>query len=183
MARRGGSTLTPEEEADEEEEHQPKRQRAEQLPLGIRRQGPLFDRTRFVDEQRKKDEREERELLEKVEQEDLDSPDIHQDYEIQDGDEYDRHLEGISSVNALKEFIAQAKEEVEEELEVASKPFSEERMDKLMVFTKEAITGYGEEPGYAELKKRVRELIEEDQRLAQAEMDRKKDAYLRSAGK
>lgn len=175
--------MTPEEEADEEEEHQPKRHKAEQLPLGIRRQSPQFDSTRFVDEQRTKDELEELELMGKVEQEDLDSPDIHQDYEIQDGDEYDRHLEGISSVNALKELIAQAKEELEEEMEVTSKPFSEERMDKLMVFTKEAITGYGEGPGYAELKKRVRELIEEDQRLAQAKMDRKKDAYLKSAGK
>ena len=121
--------------------------------------------------------------MDKVERGDLESPEVHQDYEIQDGEEYDRHLEGISSVNALKELITQAKEEVEEELEVSSKPFSEERMDRLMVFTKEAITGYGEGPGYAELKKRVRELIEEDQRFAQAEMDRKKDAYLRSAGK
>ncbi|NIP36982.1 MAG: hypothetical protein GWN18_18620, partial [Thermoplasmata archaeon] len=128
------------------------------------------------------DEQEERELMDKVESEDLDSPELHQDYEIQDGDEYDRHLEGISSVNALKEIITQAKEEVEEELEITTKPFSEERMDRLMVFTKEAITGYGEGPGYAEVKKRVRELIEEDQRFAQAEIDRKKDAYLRSSG-
>jgi hypothetical protein len=121
--------------------------------------------------------------MEKVGRSDLDSPEIHRDYEIQDGEEYDRHLEGISSVNALKELITQAKEEVEEELEMTSKPFSEERMDRLMVFTKEAITGYGEEPGYTELKKRVREILQEDQRFAQAEIDRKKDAYLRSAGK
>ena len=56
-------------------------------------------------------------------------------------------------------------------------------MDELMVFTREAITGYGEGPGYAELKKRVKELIEEDERFHKAELDRKKDAYLRSAGK
>ncbi len=175
--------MTPEEEAAEKEGDQPKREKAEQLPLGIRRQGPQFDSSRFVDEQKAKDEANEQQLMDKVEKGDLEPPEVHQDYEIQDGDEYDRHLEGISSVNALKELITQAKEEVEEELEVPSKPFSEERMDRLMVFAKEAITGYGEGPGYAELRKRVRELIEEDQRFAQAEMDRKKDAYLRSAGK
>jgi hypothetical protein len=126
---------------------------------------------------------EEQELLKKAEDGDLEPPEVHQDYEIQDGDEYDRHLEGISSVNALKELIAQAKLEVEEELEIEGKPFSAERMDRLMVFTREAITGYGEGPGYVELKKRVRELIEDDQRHAEEELDRKKDAYLRSAGR
>jgi hypothetical protein len=175
--------MTPEEEGAEEGEEQPKRRSVDQAPLGIRRTRQ-FDSSQFVEEQRVKDELEERELLDKVEREDLDTPELHQDYEIQDGDEYDRHLEGISSVNALKELITQAKEEVEEELEVTNpKPFSEQRLDKLMVFTKEAITGYGEEAGYVELRKRVRELIEEDLRLAQAEMDRKKDAYLRSSGK
>ncbi len=173
--------MTPEEE-DAEEEQQPKRERVEEVPLGIRRHQPQFDSSQFVEQQKAKDERDERELMDKVDREDLDTPDLHQDYEILDGDEYDRHLEGISSVNALKEIIAQAKEEVEAELEFTAKPFSEERMDRLMVFTKEAITGYGEGPGYAEVKNRVRELIEEDQRFAQAEIDRKKDAYLRSSG-
>ena len=175
----------PDEEDGEEGKAQPKRERADQVPLGIRKpKSPKFDSTDFADEQRRRDEEEERRIDEKVADGDLEIPDLHQDYEIQDGDEYDRHLEGISSVNALKELIAQAKEEVEEELEVTgTRPFSEERMDRLMVFTKEAITGYGEGPGYVELKKRVRELIEEDLRFAQAEIDRKKDAYLRSSGK
>jgi hypothetical protein len=175
--------VPPEEEGAEEGKEQPKRQRVDQVPLGIRKPAPVFDSSEFVDEQKKKDEKEEKEILRKVSDSDLDSPELHQDYEIQDGEEFDRHLEGISSVNALKELIIQAKEEVEEELEVKSKPFSPERIDRLMVFTKEAVTGYGEGPGYAELKKRVRELIEEDQRFAEDELDRKKDAYLRSAGK
>jgi hypothetical protein len=176
--------LTPEEEGAEEGEEQPRRRIVDKVPLGIRKQTRQFDSSQFVDEQKAKDEREEKELLAKVEGEDLDSPEKHQDYEILDGDEYDRHLEGISSINALKELIVQAKEEVEAELEVTKvKLFSEERMDRLMVFTKEAITGYGEGQGYVELKKRVRELIEEDMRFAQAEIDRKKDAYLRSSGR
>jgi hypothetical protein len=175
--------LTPEEEGAEEGDEQPKRRSVDQVPLGIRKTRQ-FDSSQFVDEQKAKDEQDERELLDKVDKEDLESPDIHQDYEIQDGEEFDRHLEGISSVNALKELIIQAKEQVEDELEVTNpKPFSEERTDRLMVFTKEAITGYGEDQGYEELKKRVRELIEEDLRFAQAEMDRKKEAYLRSSGK
>jgi len=109
----------------------------------------------------------------------LEPPELHQDYEIRDGDETDRHLEGVSSLNALKEMIALAMEEVEEEMDTKSKPLSRHRMDKLLVFTREAVTGYGEEAGYAELKKRVQELIEEDQEAADAELERKKKAYLR----
>jgi hypothetical protein len=174
--------VTPEEEGTEQED-KPKRQRVDQVPLGIRKpKSPQFDSSHFVDDQKRRDEEDERTLLKKAEEVDLESPEVHQDYEIQDGDEFDRHLEGISSVNAIKELIAQAKEEVEEEMDFTAKPFSVERMDRLMVFTKEAITGYGEEQGYTELKKRVRELMREDQRFAQEEMDRKKDAYLRSSG-
>lgn len=175
--------MPPEEEDAEEGGDQPKRQRVDQVPLGIRMPKHQFDSSRFVDDQKVRDEEEERVLLEEAEKGDLEAPDIHQDYQIKDGDEYDRHLEGICTVNALKELIAQAKEEVEEELGVTAKPFSIKRMDQLMVFTREAIVGYGEGPGYAELKKRVRELIEEDARFAQAELDRKKDAYLKSAGR
>ncbi len=176
--------MPPDEEGTNENGDQPKRRRVDDVPLGLRRpSAPSFDSSQFVDVQREQDEREEREVLEKVERGDLDPPEVHQDYEIQDGEEFDRHLEGISSVNALKELIAQAKEEVEEELDVTVKPFSPERMDQLMVFTKEAIMGYGEDRGYAELKKRVRELVEEDDRHAVDELERKKQAYLRSAGK
>ena len=175
--------MPPEEEGAEEGEDQPKRERVDKVPLGIRKPKPQFDSSRFVNDQKVRDEEEERELLEKAEAGDLESPDLHQDYDIKDGEEFDRHLEGISSVNALKELIAQATEEVEEELAITVKPFSVERMDQLMVFTREAIIGYGEGPGYAELKKRVKELIEEDERFHQAELDRKKDAYLRSVGK
>ena len=175
--------MPPEEDGAEEGKDQPKRQRVDKVPLGIRKPKPQFDSSRFVDDQKVRDEEEERELMDKAERGDLEPPDVHQDYDIKDGEEFDRHLEGISSVNALKELIAQAKEEVEEELAITVKPFSIKRMDELMVFTREAITGYGEGPGYAELKKRVKELIEEDERFHKAELDRKKDAYLRSAGK
>ncbi len=175
--------MPPEEEGAEEGEEQPKRERVDKVPLGIRKPKPQFDSSQFVDGQHKRDEEEERELLEKAEGGDLDPPDLHQDYDIKDGEEFDRHLEGISSVNAIKELIAQATEEVEEEMAITVKPFTVERMDQLMVFTREAIIGYGEGPGYAELKKRIKELIEEGERFHQAEMDRKKDAYLRSAGK
>ena len=120
--------------------------------------------------------------MREAEEGDLVPPDLHQDYEVLDGDEFDRHLEGISSVNALKEMISNAKEEVEQELGLKPKPFSIERMDKLMIFTREAVTGYGESAGYEELKKRVKGLLEEDQQEAEREMDRKKDAYLRNAG-
>jgi hypothetical protein len=175
--------VPPDEEGAEEGEDQPKRRRVDQVPLGIRKPTPVFDSSQFTDEQKARDDEAEKEILEKVQSGDLDSPELNQDYEIKDGDEYDRHLEGISSVNALKELIAQAKEEVEEELEIPSKPFSVERMDELMVFTKEAVTGYGEGPGYTELKKRVLELIEDDQRHAEDEIERKKAAYFRTAGK
>ena len=166
------------EEADERSE-QPK-----QVPLGIRKpKAPKFEPTKFVDDQKRQDEEEEQRLLKKAEESALEAPDIHQDYEIRDDEEMDRHLEGVSSINATKELINNAKEEVEDELDVKTKPFSPERMDELMVFTKEAVTGYGEGAGYAEVKKRVRQLIEEDAVAAQGELDRKKEAYLRSAGK
>ena len=173
-----------EEEGSEEDEEQPKRERAEQVPLGIRKpKSPQFDPSMFAERQRFEDEEREVEQLQRAEDEPLESPDVHQDYEIQDGDEFDRHLEGITSVNALKELIQQAKEEVEEELEVKTKPFRPERVDELMIFTKEAVTGYGEVTGYAELKKHVRSLIIGDLRAAEEELDRKKEAYLKGAGK
>lgn len=175
--------MTPEQEGDEEGD-KPKRQRVDQVPLGIRKpRSPKFDSRKFADDQIRRDRESEKDLLRKAGEADLESPDLHQDYNIKDGDELDRHLEGISSVNAIKELIAQVIEELEEELAISTKPFSIGRMDRLMVFTKEAITGYGEEQGYIELKKRLRDLIMEDHRFAQEEMDRKKDAYLRSSGK
>lgn len=171
------------EEADGKAE-QPKRERVEQVPLGIRKpKAPKFEPAEFAEDQKRHDDAEEQALLEKAEDGSLDSPEVHQDYEIRDGDEVDRHMEGVSTVNALKEFINNATEEVEEEMGVKAKPFSIARMDELMVFTREAVTGYGEAVGYAELKKRVRQLIEEDQKVAERELDRKKEAYLRSSGK
>jgi hypothetical protein len=112
----------------------------------------------------------------------LEAPDLHRDYEVRDDEDLDRHLEGITRINALKELIAQAKEEVENELEITVKPFSSERVDELMVFTEGAVKGHGEETGYYELKRRIHALILEDVRFAQEEMDRKKEAYLRSSG-
>lgn len=169
-------------EADEGSD-QPKRRTVDQVPLGIRKpRKPKFDSSQFIDGQKRKDRATEEELERRARDGDLEPPDMHRDYEVQDGDEFDRHLEGISSVNALREMIAQAKEEVEDELGVTSKPFSMERMDQLMIFTREAVMGYGETAGYAELKKRVTVLIEEDRQEAEREMDRRKDAYLRSSG-
>ena len=173
----------PEEDDEGEESTGPKRERVEQVPLGIRKpKAPKFDASQHTDRQRREDDERESEQLRRAQEGDLDVPDLHKDYEIQDGEEFDRHLEGITSINALKELIAQAKEEVEQELDLPARPFSQERLDELMVFTKEAVIGYGEATGYAELKRRVRDLITSDLRFAQEELDRKKDAYLRSSG-
>ncbi|MCK4969213.1 MAG: hypothetical protein KAS77_01750 [Thermoplasmata archaeon] len=179
-------------EDDEEDEKskqpkqskQPKRERVETVPLGLRKpDSPRFEPAHFSEEQRMRDEETEEGLLKKAEKGSLEPPELHQDYEIRDGDETDRHLEGVSSLNALKEMIALAKEEVEDEMGVKPKPFSRHRLDRLIVFTHEAVTGYGEEAGYAELKKRIRELIEEDQQAAAEELERKKKAYLRRTEK
>jgi len=156
----------------------------EQVPLGIRKpRSPKFDAGEFVERQRMEDEEREA-LLERLATEsELEAPELHRDYEIRDDEDLDRHLEGITRINALKELIANAKEEVENELEITVKPFSVERVDELMVFTEEAVKGHGEEKGYYELKRRIHALILEDIRFAQEELDRKKDAYLRSSGK
>jgi hypothetical protein len=171
-------------EEEDEESQQPKRERVETVPLGLRKpKAPRFEPAHFSEEQRMLDEETEEGLLKKAEEGSLEPPELHQDYEIQDGDETDRHLEGVSSLNAIKEMIALAKEEIEDEMDVRSKPFSQHRMDTLIVFTREAVVGYGEEVGYEELKKRVREQIEEDQEAASAELERKKKAYLRRTEK
>ncbi len=174
-------------EDDEEEDgrsEQPKRERVETVPLGLRKpKAPRFDPAHFSEEQRMRDEEAEEGLLKKAENGSLAPPEAHQDYESRDGDETDRHLEGVSSLNAIKEMIALAKEEVEDEMGVKPKPFSQHRLDTLIVFTREAVTGYGEEAGYAELKKRVGELIEEDRQAAAEELERKKKAYLRRTEK
>ena len=171
-------------EEEDEKSQQPKRERVETVPLGLRKpKVPKFEPAHFSEEQRMRDEEAEEGLLKKAEKGSLEPPELHQDYEIRDGDETDRHLEGVSSLNALKEMIALAKEEIEAAMDVPSKPFSQRRMDKLIVFTREAVTGYGEEVGYEELKKQVRELIEEDQEAARAELERKKKAYLRRTEK
>ncbi len=106
---------------DEEEEdgksRQPKREKMETVPLGLRKpKAPRFEPTHFSDKQRMHDEETEEGLLKKAEKGSLEAPELHQDYEIRDGDETDRHLEGVSSLNALKEMIALAMEEVEEEI-------------------------------------------------------------------
>jgi hypothetical protein len=172
---------------DEEEDgksQQPKRERAETVPLGLRKpKAPKFEPAHFSEEQRMLDDETEEGLIKEAQEGSLEPPELHQDYEIRDGDETDRHLEGVSSVNAIKEMIALAKEEVEEEMNGPSKPFSQHRMDKLIVFTREAVIGYGEEEGYAELKKRVAQLVEEDREAADQELERKKKAYLRSTEK
>ncbi len=178
----------PREDNEEDEKSkqpkQPKRERVEAVPLGLRKpKSPKFEPAHFSEEQRMRDEETEEGLLKKAEKGSLEPPELHQDYEIRDGDETDRHLEGVSSLNALKEMIALAKEEVEDEMGVKPKPFSRHRLDRLIVFTREAVTGYGEEAGYAELKKRIRELIEEDRQAAAEELERKKKAYLRRTEK
>ncbi len=173
-----------EDEEEDEKSQQPKRERAETVPLGLRKpKAPKFEPAHFSEEQRMLDDETEEGLIKKAQEGSLEPPELHQDYEIRDGDETDRHLEGVSSVNAIKEMIALAKEEVEEEMNGPSKPFSQHRMDKLIVFTREAVIGYGEEEGYAELKKRVAQLVEEDREAADQELERKKKAYLRSTEK
>jgi hypothetical protein len=167
----------------QKEEERPKRKKVDEVPLGIRKpKAPEFDPSTFKERQRIEDEEREDDLMRRAEDAPLESPELHQDYEIVDGDEYDRHLEGVTSVNALKELIYRAKEEIEEELEVKVKPFKELRMDELMVFAKEAILGNGEEKGYDDLKRRVHALILEDARRAMEELDRKKDAYMKASG-
>ncbi len=180
-----GDWRVPEDEEEIDEcPKGPKREKADEVPLGIRRpKSPQFDPSVFAERQIHEDEEREHEQLRKADEEPLEAPEVHQDYEIRDGEEYDRHLEGILSVNAIKELILQAKEEVEAELDVRVKPFRPERMDELTVFTKDAVEGYGETEGYFELKKRVRGLIVDDIRFAEEELDRKKEAYLRSSGK
>lgn len=173
-----------EDEEEDEKSQQPKRERAETVPLGLRKpKAPKFEPAHFSEEQRMLDDETEEGLIKKAQEGSLEPPELHQDYEIRDGDETDRHLEGVSSVNAIKEMIALAKEEVEKEMDGPSKPFSQHRMDKLIVFTREAVIGYGEEEGYAELKKRVAQLVEEDREAADQELERKKKAYLRSTEK
>jgi hypothetical protein len=173
-----------EDEEEDEKSQQPKRERAETVPLGLRKpKAPKFEPAHFSEEQRMLDDETEEGLIKEAQEGSLEPPELHQDYEIRDGDETDRHLEGVSSVNAIKEMIALAKEEVEDEMDVQSKPFSQHRMDKLIVFTREAVIGYGEEEGYAELKKRVAQLVEEDREAADQELERKKKAYLRSTEK
>ena len=175
--------MSDEEGSEDHRKGGPRRERAEEVPLGIRRRGPDFDPKQFIDRQLREDDERDKELLRRAEDEPLEAPELHRDYEIRDGEEYDRHLEEITSVNALKELILQAREELEEELETTIKPYTPERMDELMVFTKEAFIGHGEDRGYEKLKDRLKQLLEDDVAFAQAELDRKKDAYLRSAGK
>ena len=156
----------------------------EEVPLGIRKSRcPKFDSSNFSERQRSEDEEREAELERMATDSELEAPDLHRDYEVRDNEDLDRHLEGITRINALKELIARAKVVIENELELTVKPFSTERVDELMVLTEEAVKGQGEETGYYELKRRIHALILEDVRFAQEDLDRKKDAYLRSSGK
>jgi hypothetical protein len=174
----------PQDEEGGEEQEQPKRRRLDDVPLGIRKpKAPQFDASEFVDDQKTTDAEREADQDQVAKDGDLEPPELHQDYEIRDDDELDRHLEGITTINALKELIQNARDEVEDELETKLKTFSQDRMDELMVYTKGVVEGHGEEKGYAMLKRHILELTEEDLRFAQQEMDRKKDAYLRSSGR
>lgn len=162
----------------------PRRAKAEQVPLGIRRpRSPDFDPLRHQDRQACEDEERDREVLRRAEEQPLVAPDKHRDYKIRDGDDLDRHLEDICSHNALIELIARAKEDVEHELDVRAKPFRGPKMDELCVFAKEAIIAMGEERGYEALRAHVKELVVNEVLQAQLELDRKKDAYMRLTGK
>ena len=162
----------------------PRRAKAEQVPLGIRRpRSPDFDPLRHQDRQACEDEERDREVLRRAEEQPLVAPDKHRDYKIRDGDDLDRHLEDICSHNALIELIARAKEEVEHELDVRAKPFRGPKMDELCVFAKEAIIAMGEEQGFEALRAHVKELVYNDVIFAQQELDRKKEAYMKLTGK
>lgn len=162
----------------------PKRQKVDEVPLGVRRpRSPKFDPLAHQDEQHHLDDERDSEVQRRAMEQPLEAPDKHRDYVIRDGEELDRHLEDICSVNTLKELITRALEEIEERSGVKAKPFRGARLDELIVFGKEAILQCGEEEGYAHLKHRIEDIIVEDLRAAQAEMDRKKDAYMKSAGR
>jgi len=162
----------------------PRRAKAEQVPLGIRRpRSPDFDPLRHQDRQACEDEERDREVLRRAEEQPLVAPDKHRDYKIRDGDELDRHLEDICSHNALIELIARAKEDVEHELDVRAKVFRGPRLDELCIFAKEAILAMGEEQGYQALRAHVKELVVNEVLQAQQELDRKKDAYMKLTGK
>ena len=176
--------MPPEGEDEECEGAGPKRQRVDEVPLGVRKpRSPKFDPLAHQDEQHHRDDERDSEVQRRAMEQPLEAPDKHRDYVIRDGDDLDRHLEDICSVNTLKELITQALEEIEERSGVKAKPFRGARLDELIVFGKEAILACGEEEGYAHLKHRIEDIIVEDMRAAQAEMDRKKDAYMKSAGR
>ena len=174
----------PPEGADKEcEGGRPKREKVEEVPLGVRKpRSPKFDPLAHQDKQHHLDDERDSEVQRKAMEQPLEAPDKHRDYVIRDGDDIDRHLEDICSVNTLKELITQAQEEIEERSGVKAKPFRGARLDELIIFGKEAILACGEVEGYSKLRCRIEDILVEDLRAAQAEMDRKKDAYMRHTG-
>jgi hypothetical protein len=176
--------VPPEGEDEEPEGAQPKRQRVDDVPLGIRKpRSPKFDPFAHQDAQHRRDDERDSQVRRRAMEQPLEAPNKHRDYEIRDGDELDRHLEEICSVNTLKELITRAQGEIEERSGVKAKPFRGARLDELIVFGKEAILQCGEEEGYARLRRRIEDIIVEDVKAVQAELDRKKDAYMKSAGR
>jgi hypothetical protein len=176
--------MPPEGEDKECEGAGPKRQRVDDVPLGIRKpRSPRFDPFAHQDQQHQRDDERDSQVQRRAMEQPLEAPNKHRDYEIREGDELDRHLEEICSVNALKELIARAQGEIEERSGVKAKPFRGARLDELIVFGKEAVLECGEDEGYARLKHRIEDIIVDDTRAAQAELDRKKDAYMKYAGR
>jgi hypothetical protein len=163
---------------------QPKRQSVETVPLGIRRpRSPKLDPLCMQDAQHQRDDDRDSEVQRRALEMPLEAPELHRDYEIRDGEEFDRHLEDVCSVNTVKELIARAQEEIADRSGIPSKPFRGHRLDELTVFGKEAILTLGEESGYQALKHRIEDLIVEDIRATEQELDRKKAAYLKNAGR
>ncbi len=162
----------------------PKRAKAEQVPLGLRKpRSPDFDPARHQDRQACADEQRDLKVMRRADEQPLVAPEKHRDYQIRDGDDLDRHLEDICSHNALIELIERARQEVEHELDVRAKAFRGARLDELCVFAKEAIIAMGEERGFQALRAHVKELVFNDVVYAQQELDRKKEAYMKNAGK
>ncbi len=172
------------ERGDDGDEQQPKRLKAKEVPLGIRKpRSPSLDATSEQDRQHVIDDERDFALERSVSEQPLEAPDKHRDYEIREGDDHYKHLESICSHNALLEMIARARDEVESELDVRAKPFRGTRLDEMVVFGREAVMALGEQEGYQALKAHVKEVIVNEVLQAQLEIDRKKDAYMRHAGK
>jgi hypothetical protein len=176
--------MPDEERGDDGGEQQPRRVKAKEIPLGIRKpRAPALDSTSEQDRQHNLDDERDHAVERSVADQPLEAPDKHRDYEIMEGDDHYKHLENICSHNALLEMIARARDVVEHEIKMKAKPFRGTRLDEVVIFAREAVMQLGEDEGFQALLVHVKELIYNEVLQAQLEIDRKKDAYMRLSGK